>query len=359
MVFKDVSCRGFKRTFMIDSINGSRTGQAKFQEACLVRVASAIDVKSPPHVNGSRPKLQVVNVAGIDQALKKLNRFLHNFDRKLQSTFGTRSCSVLLHGGHGTGKTYIIDNIIATGWGRVHRIWGSTKVAGIRNTFKDAIMNQPSIIVLDDLEEMVSTEDSLTRDFVRALGAEMDNLVHGIVESLPRVLVIAATRNLGSIPISLRGHKRFSTNIILPVPDATSRKAILNSFSIPTHPDKLDQMIRRLGDRTHAYTADDLRLLLDTARDIAEERREREEEDQDGRQDDGLTASGEFVITEEDIEKALQIVRPTAMHDVTLRPPSVRWDEIGGQESVKEALRTAVETPLLVSFLRSLPISPN
>ena len=37
------------------------------------------------------------------------------------------------------------------------------------------------------------------------------------------------------------------------------------------------------------------------------------------------------------------------MHDITLKPPSVRWDEIGGQDSVKNALRRAVETPLLVS----------
>jgi AAA family ATPase len=340
---------------MIESINGAVTGQAKYQETSTFRIASAMDATTTPQVNDSKPKLQVVNVAGIDQALKKLNRFLSNFDRKFQLTLGTRSCSVLLHGGHGTGKTNVIDEIIATGWGRVHRIERSTKVSGIRNTFKDAILNQPSIIVLDDLEKMVSKEDSVSEDFAEALGKEMDNLVHGTSESLPRVLVIAATLNLGSIPISLRKRKRFSTDIVLPVPDATCRKAVLRSFSIPTHPDKRDDIVNRLGDRTHAYTAADLRLLVETACDTAEDKYEQRQTDPNGCKEDDSIAS-ECVVTEEDIEEALLLVRPTAMHDVTLRPQTVRWNEIGGQESVKKALRRAVETPLLVSPPHTLPV---
>jgi AAA family ATPase len=351
MIFKDVSCRGFKRTFLLHSVNGSHTGQAKYQETSSVCIASAVGENATTQVNGSRPQLQVVDVAGIDQALKKLNRFLSNFDRKFKSTFGDRSCSVLLHGGHGTGKTFLIDKIIATGWGRVCRIHRSTKVAAVRNTFRDAMMNQPSIIVLDDLEKMVSKEDSVSEDFVEALGEEMDNLVNGTLESLPRVLVIAATLNLSSIPISLRGERRFSTDIILPVPDATSRKAILRSFSIPTHPDKYDEIVHRLGDRTHAYTAKDLRSLLNTARDLAEEKDDQYEKFHGSEKEESSTQVEQFLISEADIEQALLLVRPTAMHDVTLRPPSVRWDEIGGQESVKKALRRAVETPLLVSRL--------
>jgi AAA family ATPase len=348
MVFKDVSCRGFKRTFQLDSINGSITGQAKYQETSTVRIASATTESPLSQINGSRPKLQVVDVAGIDQALKKLNRFLGNFDRKFKSTFGDRSCSVLLHGGHGTGKTYLIDQIIGTGWGRLHRIQRSTKVTALRNTFKDAKINHPSIIVLDDLEKMVSREDSVSEDFVDALGDELDDLVAGTLESLPRVLVIAATLNLSSIPISLRDEKRFSTDIVLPVPDAISRKAILRSFSIPTHSDRRDEIVHRLGDRTHAYTAKDLRSLLNTARDIAEEKYDQREKVAGGEKEDDNTTAHEFLIIEEDIEQALLLIRPTAMHDVTLQPPSVRWDEIGGQESVKKALRRAVETPLLV-----------
>ena len=134
------------------------------------------------------------------------------------------------------------------------------------------------------------------------------------------------------------------------MPDATSRKAILRSFSIPTQKEKRDEIVHRLGDRTHAYTARDLRSLLNTARDIAEEKDRQDEKPQDGEEEDQPVYSKEFLITEEDIEQALLVVRPTAMHDVTLRPPSVRWDEIGGQEGVKKALRRAVETPLLVSY---------
>ncbi|KFY30877.1 hypothetical protein V493_01589, partial [Pseudogymnoascus sp. VKM F-4281 (FW-2241)] len=51
-------------------------------------------------------------------------------------------------------------------------------------------------------------------------------------------------------------------------------------------------------------------------------------------------------LTQPDLDLALLSVRPTAMHDITLRPPKVHWSDIGGQHALKRALRRAVETPL-------------
>ncbi len=104
-------------------------------------------------------------------------------------------------------------------------------------------------------------------------------------------------------------------------------------------PNSRDELLDKLGDRTHAYTAEDLVSLLDTACEIAEEKL-----------DAVTSATNEdtHCLKPEDIDQALLLVRPTAMHDITLQPPSVRWEDIGGQDSVKNALRRAVETPLLV-----------
>ncbi|XP_042497546.1 calmodulin-interacting protein 111-like [Macadamia integrifolia] len=47
----------------------------------------------------------------------------------------------------------------------------------------------------------------------------------------------------------------------------------------------------------------------------------------------------------EDFERAKMKVRPSAMREVLLEVPKVRWDDVGGQIEVKKQLREAVEWP--------------
>ncbi|EER44809.1 AAA family ATPase [Histoplasma capsulatum H143] len=47
-----------------------------------------------------------------------------------------------------------------------------------------------------------------------------------------------------------------------------------------------------------------------------------------------------------DISLALQETRPTAMREVFLETPKVKWSDIGGLHEIKERLRKAVERPL-------------
>jgi AAA family ATPase len=341
MAFKNLSLRGPKRTFTVDFVNGKPTSLGRYDDSSSITIASPIDNIPIAQNNGPVSKLEVVNVAGIDQALKKLNRFLSNFDRQFKFTWAQRSCAVLLHGGHGAGKTFILNKIICTGWGKVIRIENEVKLSTIRTVFKDAKLSQPCIIIIDELETIVSKEDTTSQSLAKALGEELDGLSQGNDGSaLPRVLVLAATLDAGSIPLSLRKRGRFRTDVALPIPDATARKAILKSLAPPVDPSSRDETLDKLGDRTHAYTAEDLVSLLDTACDIAEERLDT---------GDAITTEEECFLRPDDLDQALLLVRPTAMHDITLQPPSVRWEDIGGQDSVKNALRRAVETPLLVS----------
>jgi AAA family ATPase len=344
MIFKGISLRGPRRTFTVVTCGSS--GQGRFEESTIVSIVGRDSAPSQSfRPSGVQHRLEVTNIAGIDQALKKLNGFLRDFDREFEYTECKRSCAALLHGGNGTGKTFILNKIAKTGWGKVYKIGRGAKEATIRTAFKDAKVSQPSIILIDDIERIVAKEDSVSQDITDALGEELDSLIEDHpANSLPRVLVVAATREPSSIPMSLKKRGRFKTDIALPVPDAADRKSILKSMAPRLNPDVMNEVLDRLGDRTHAYTAEDLASLLDTAYGIAEEKVYK-------LKDDGDT---KYYLTEEDIETALAVVRPTAMHDITLKPPSVRWNQIGGQDSVKKALRRAVEIPLLVSICRFL-----
>ena len=348
MTFKNVSLRGPRRTFIIDLVNGRPVGLGRFDAASVVKISERVDMVAQTESNGLQSKLEVVDIAGIDQALSKLNRFLSNFDRKFKYTWPQRSCAVLLHGGHGTGKTFIMDKIARTGWGKVHKIENDAKPASIRAVFQEAKLNQPSIVIIDEVDSLVSKDDAISTNISKSLGEELDSLVENHpANSLPRVVVIAAALDYSNIPLSLKKRSRFRTDIALPIPDAVARKAILKVLAPPVHPDLKNETLEKLGDRTHAYTAEDLVSLLDAACEIAEEKAEVRKETE---------PEENYYLSQDDIEQAMLLVRPTAMHDITLRPPSVRWDEIGGQDSVKKALRRAVETPLLVSvpLLRAL-----
>jgi transitional endoplasmic reticulum ATPase len=53
-----------------------------------------------------------------------------------------------------------------------------------------------------------------------------------------------------------------------------------------------------------------------------------------------------IVVTREDFQNALQNIEPSALREVFIEVPAVRWTEIGGLESVKQELIEAVEWPL-------------
>ncbi|MBN2142206.1 CDC48 family AAA ATPase [Candidatus Woesearchaeota archaeon] len=53
-----------------------------------------------------------------------------------------------------------------------------------------------------------------------------------------------------------------------------------------------------------------------------------------------------LVLKETDFHEALKVVRPSAMREVLVEIPNVKWDDIGGLENIKQELKEAVEWPL-------------
>jgi len=53
-----------------------------------------------------------------------------------------------------------------------------------------------------------------------------------------------------------------------------------------------------------------------------------------------------LVIKLEHFKEALKVVRPSAMREVFVEIPDIKWDDVGGLEDVKQELKEAVEWPL-------------
>ncbi len=301
----------------------------------------------PGNLDGPPPSLRVPNIAGIEQALAKLNDFLEDFEfNQAEPSWGKRSCGVILHGARGMGKSLILKKVSETGWGKVFHVDAYTKTSSLRDVFRDAMQSPCSIILIHEL-------DLLIPNIGRPLCEEMDRIADSNNSSkaaTSNIVIIAEASKLSEIPSSLRKRGRLNTEILIAVPDADARRRILRSIAPPQSPDSLLNLLDRLGDRTHAYTGEDLALLLDKACEIARRRsRDAKTESVDTKND----------LTKEDIDEALLAVRPSAMHDITLQPPKVRWNEIGGQHAIKKALRRAVETPLKVPSQPFFPRPTN
>lgn len=52
-------------------------------------------------------------------------------------------------------------------------------------------------------------------------------------------------------------------------------------------------------------------------------------------------------MTNVDILSTLPSIRPSAMREVFIETPTVRWSDIGGQQDVKQKLRECIEWPLM------------
>jgi transitional endoplasmic reticulum ATPase len=51
-------------------------------------------------------------------------------------------------------------------------------------------------------------------------------------------------------------------------------------------------------------------------------------------------------VTKKDFRESLRVVRPSALREVLIEIPNVKWEDVGGLEEVKQQLNEAVEWPL-------------
>ncbi|KAI0013135.1 AAA-domain-containing protein [Xylariaceae sp. FL0662B] len=328
--FEEVVLNGSKRSFIVDSVNGRTDSAAKYAPGVTVVEFFNDDV------NGTLGKLEVGPLPGMQYQMDELNGFLNDYDVEFEGfTTPTYSCGIIVHGSHGTGKSMLLNQIAATNWGRVVRFSYNEKPSAIQAQFRTALEQRtPSIILIDDITKLIGKDQLNRHVMIETIGEGLDALASRArrQNKRPHVLVVATCLDfLNDIPHDLQRPGRFEEHIALPIPDAAGRKEIIR-FHKPTFPsDVFDQYVSDLGDRTHAYTGADLRKVLYRATKAWRKRVSH--------------PSTQDPLLWEDILKGLQEVRPTAMHDINLKPPTVRWSDIGGYEDVKIALQRVLRHP--------------
>ncbi|KKA27651.1 hypothetical protein TD95_001237 [Thielaviopsis punctulata] len=331
----EISCVGTKRTFRIVTVNENTTCNAQFNpEVTSVRILAAGESASdvPQAFN---PELAIGPVAGYDAQVEVLNDFLANFYTPSYIPGDAISCGFVVHGGTGTGRTYILNRIAATNWGRVFRIEPADKLSAMQEIFKQARAQQPSMVLIDDLDQIIHRDRANYNSVISFLSQELDSLSAEAVakNELPKVVIVATCLDyLIDVPPKLQKPQRFRDNVALPAPDPKARLAILKSLQIPLDATTADDTLSHLSQKTYAYSPGDLFSLVLQAKKIHKTRLRRS----------GAPPVENDVLTLQDFTEALRKVKPTAMHDINLKPPTVNWKDIGGQERIKKTLQLMI-----------------
>ncbi|MFN3527903.1 MAG: AAA family ATPase, partial [Candidatus Altarchaeaceae archaeon] len=146
---------------------------------------------------------------------------------------------------------------------------------------------------------------------------------------------------------ALRRPGRFDREIEIGVPDKNGRKEILmiHTRGMPFEDEKnKEALLEEIASSTHGFVGADLAALCREAAMNAVKRALPKIDINKGEIPVEILES--IKVTREDFIEAMKSVQPSALREVMIEIPNVKWEDIGGLEDIKQKLKEAVEWPL-------------
>ena len=257
---------------------------------------------------------------------------------------------VFLYGLPGCGKTLLAKALanesdanfyVISGPEIMSKFYGESE-ARLREIFQKAQETSPSIIFIDEMDAIAPKREEVTGEVERRVVAQLLSLMDGM-GSRGNVIVIGATNRPNAIDPALRRPGRFDREIEIGVPDKAGRYEALqiHTRNMPLG-ENMD--LKRLADVTHGYTGADIASLCREAamkalrRYIPEINLEKERI--------APEILEKMVVKMEDFTSAYREITPTAMREVYVEVPQVKWNQVGGLKQVKQELMESVEWPI-------------
>jgi transitional endoplasmic reticulum ATPase len=256
---------------------------------------------------------------------------------------------VLLYGPPGTGKTLMAKAVAnetdayfinISGPEIMSKFYGESE-QHLRELFKEGSDNAPAIIFIDEIDAIAPKRSEVTGEVERRVVAQLLSLMDGL-EARGQVVVIAATNRPEGIDPALRRPGRFDREIEIGVPDAAGRLQILqvHTRGMPIADDvKLEDLART----THGFVGADLAAL---SKEAAMHALRRILPEIDLEQEIPQEVLDKLQVNEEDFKNVQKNIEPSAMREVFVEAPNVKWQDVGGLEAAKQELIEAVEWPI-------------
>ena len=322
-------------------------------DAVLVRDTTQIDISEKVSAETKVPKITYEDIGGLHDEIRKVREMIELPMKhpELFERLGVEAPKgVLLHGPPGTGKTLLAkavanetdSNFISLGGPEIMSKFYGESEKKLREIFKDAEKNAPSIIFIDEIDSIAPKREEVTGEVERRVVAQLLALMDGL-EARGQVVVIGATNRPNALDPALRRGGRFDREIEIGIPNKDSRMEIIGVHTRGM-PLENDVNLSSIANVTHGFVGADLSSLTKEA---AMNALRRILPDLDLEQESIPAEILEKIfITQDDFNKALSEVQPSALREVFVEVPDVKWSDIGGLKDVKDQLRETVEWPL-------------
>lgn len=306
----------------------------------------------------SPTKISYEDIGGLGNQIQKIREMIElplRYPQVFERLGIAPPKGVFLYGPPGTGKTLTARAVAnetdayfthISGPEIMGKFYGESE-ARLRKVFEDAQAHAPAIIFIDEIDAIAPKREEMgeEKQVERRVVAQLLSLLDGL-ESRGHVIVIGATNIPNSIDPALRRPGRFDREISIPIPDKNGRLEILQIHTRGM-PLADDVSINKLAEITHGFVGADLEALARESAMVAL-RKILPHIDYE-MADIPYDTLMKLQITTDNFFEAMKEVEPSAIREVFVEVPDVRWDDVGGLENIKQELKEAVEWPLKYS----------
>lgn len=321
----------------------------------LINAATLIKMETKKQGEAKAATVSYEDIGGLGSQIQRIREMIElplRYPQVFERLGIDAPKGVFLYGPPGTGKTLIARAVAnetdayfthISGPEIMGKFYGESE-ARLRSIFEDAQAHAPAIIFIDEIDSIAPKREEMgsEKQVERRVVAQLLSLLDGL-KSRGQIIVIGATNIPNTIDPALRRPGRFDREISIPIPDKNGRLEILQIHTRGM-PLAEDVSLEKLAEITHGFVGADLEALAREAA-MSALRKILPKIDFEMAEIPYETLM-KLEVTMDNFRDAMKEVEPSAIREVFVEVPDVKWSDVGGLENIKEELKEAVVWPL-------------